>query len=85
MKRLYGTLFLLLSFLISFSQTTKKVDIKKSKIEWLGQKVGGEHFGVIQLKSGQITFSNIIHTPKTITTTDTQKMAKIPYRSWPIL
>ena len=58
MKRLYGTLFLLLSFLISFSQTTKKVDIKKSKIEWLGQKVGGEHFGVIQLKSGQITFSS---------------------------
>ncbi len=57
MKRLYVTLFFLFSFLISFSQTIKKIDLKKSKIEWLGQKVGGEHFGTIQLKSGEIILS----------------------------
>jgi len=57
MKRLYSTLFFLLLFFFSFSQTTKKIDLKKSNIEWLGKKVGGEHFGVIQLESGEITFS----------------------------
>ena len=57
MKRLYITLFLLFSFLISFSQTTKKIDLKKSNIEWLGQKVNGEHFGTIKLKSGEIILS----------------------------
>ena len=57
MKRLYITLFLTLSFLISFSQTTKKIDLKKSNIEWLGQKVTGEHFGTIKLKSGEIILS----------------------------
>ena len=57
MKKLHIALFSLLSFLISFGQTTKTIDVKKSKIEWLGQKVSGEHFGIIQLKSGEITFS----------------------------
>ena len=58
MKRLSVTLFLLLSFFVSFGQTTKKIDFKKSKIEWLGKKVGGEHFGTIQLKSGEIILSD---------------------------
>ncbi len=57
MKRLYITLIFLLSFLFSFGQTIKKIDLKKSNIEWIGQKVGGEHFGIIKLKSGEITLS----------------------------
>lgn len=29
-----------------------KVNVEKSSIEWLGKKIGGEHDGAIQLKSG---------------------------------
>ena len=36
-------LLLLLSFFISIGQTTKTIDLK-SKVEWLGKKVTGEHF-----------------------------------------
>ena len=57
MKKFHLTLFSLLSFLISIGQTTKTIDLKKSKIEWLGKKVTGEHSGIIQLKSGEIKFS----------------------------
>ena len=51
MKKLHVTLLLLLSFFISTGQTTKTIDLKKSKVEWLGKKVTGEHFGTIKLKS----------------------------------
>ena len=57
MKKLHVTLLLLLSFFISTGQTTKTIDLKKSKVEWLGKKVTGEHFGTIKLKSGNITIS----------------------------
>lgn len=32
------------------------VDLKLSKLEWTGKKVGGEHYGEIQLTSGYLTF-----------------------------
>ena len=57
MKKLHVTLLLLLSFFISIGQTTKTIDLKKSKVEWLGKKVTGEHFGTIKLKSGKIIIS----------------------------
>ncbi|WP_372775161.1 YceI family protein [Mangrovibacterium sp.] len=34
---------------------TQKVDTSKSEITWLGKKVGGEHNGTIQVKSGELT------------------------------
>jgi len=34
----------------------QKVNIEKSKVEWIGEKIGGQHNGEIQLKSGEIQF-----------------------------
>ncbi|HEU4497379.1 MAG TPA: YceI family protein, partial [Flavobacterium sp.] len=44
----------------SFSATAqeKKVDIKNSKINWIGKKVTGSHEGTIQLKSGALVFKS---------------------------
>jgi polyisoprenoid-binding protein YceI len=45
--------------LVTFSinaQTTKKVDVAKSKVEWLGKKVTGQHNGDIKLKEGALVF-----------------------------
>ncbi|WP_445711765.1 YceI family protein [Flavobacterium sp.] len=38
------------------AQTTKKIDVAKSKVEWLGKKISGEHNGTIQIKSGALMF-----------------------------
>jgi len=53
------------------------VDIQKSSIEWLGKKVGGQHTGNIQLKSGyielvkgEIAAGNFIVDMTSITNTD---------------
>lgn len=35
---------------------TVSVDIAKSKLEWTGRKLGGEHYGEIRLSSGQLAF-----------------------------
>lgn len=32
------------------------IDLNQSKLEWTGKKVGGEHYGEIQLASGYLTF-----------------------------
>jgi polyisoprenoid-binding protein YceI len=41
----------------AFSQkTTYTVTPEKSKLEWLGKKVTGEHFGTIELKKGNLLF-----------------------------
>lgn len=37
--------------------TAYKVDLSKSKIEWKGKKVTGEHFGSINLKEGSLETS----------------------------
>lgn len=38
------------------AQTTKKVDVSKSKVLWLAKKVGGKHTGDIKLKEGALVF-----------------------------
>jgi polyisoprenoid-binding protein YceI len=38
-----------------FAQT-KKIDVKKSNIEWVGKKVTGKHNGDLKFKSGSISF-----------------------------
>lgn len=35
---------------------TKKVDASKSKVEWIGKKVTGQHNGTINLKEGALVF-----------------------------
>jgi len=57
MKILVTLLIFLSSINLSFSQEEKKIDIKKSKIEWIGKKIGGEHSGVIQIKSGSLVMT----------------------------
>jgi polyisoprenoid-binding protein YceI len=54
-----------------------EVNISKSSVEWLGKKIGGQHEGNIQLKSGyfelkndKIVAGNIIIDMTTITNTD---------------
>lgn len=53
------------------------VDTSKSKVEWLGKKVTGEHKGTIQVKSGnlemkegKLTGGNVVIDMTTIKTTD---------------
>lgn len=36
---------------------TKKIDVTKSKIKWVGKKVTGEHSGTISFKDGALTYS----------------------------
>lgn len=45
----------LLLFGFGFAQT-KKIDVKKSNIEWVGKKVTGQHNGDLKFKSGSISF-----------------------------
>lgn len=40
----------------TISAQTKKVDVTKSKINWLGKKVTGQHEGTINLKDGTLVF-----------------------------
>ncbi|HNT80894.1 MAG TPA: YceI family protein [Bacteroidia bacterium] len=62
MKRIFGILTILVFSvaLMSFSGTKKhsdvySVDVSKSKLEWLGKKVTGQHNGIILLKSGTLS------------------------------
>jgi polyisoprenoid-binding protein YceI len=41
---------------VTISAQTKKVDVTKSKINWLGKKVTGQHEGLINLKDGALVF-----------------------------
>ena len=53
------TIAVALITVVSFSvnaQTTKKVNVEKSKIEWTGKKVTGQHNGTINLKEGALVF-----------------------------
>jgi polyisoprenoid-binding protein YceI len=40
-----------------FAQT-QKVNTEKSSISWLGKKIGGQHNGLIQIKSGDLELKN---------------------------
>lgn len=49
---------------VSFASVAQKnvaekidIDLMQSKLEWTGKKLGGEHYGNIQLSSGHLTFS----------------------------
>ncbi|QZL00770.1 YceI family protein [Flavobacterium psychrophilum] len=66
-----------LSTLTASAQTTKKVDVSKSKVLWIAKKVGGQHNGDIALKDGNLIFKdskivggNFIVDMKTINSTD---------------
>lgn len=60
MKFAFITLIIFSSFAsLAQKNNTDKIDIdlKQSKLEWTGKKVGGEHYGEIQLASGHLTFT----------------------------
>lgn len=55
----------------------KKIDVAKSKIEWLGKKVTGQHNGIVNFESGSLTFKktkltagNFIVNMNSLTATD---------------
>lgn len=41
---------------LSVSAQTKKVDVSKSTINWVGKKVTGQHNGTVNLKAGTLIF-----------------------------
>lgn len=60
MKFTFITLITFSSFAsLAQKNNTDKIDIdlKQSKLEWTGKKLGGEHYGEIQLASGHLTFA----------------------------
>jgi polyisoprenoid-binding protein YceI len=60
MRLLFIALITFLSFASVAQKTnTEKIDIdlKQSKLEWTGKKLGGEHYGEIQLASGHLAFT----------------------------
>ncbi|SHJ62031.1 YceI family protein [Flavobacterium haoranii] len=59
MKNTIKSIFLAAVTLITFSanaQTSKKVDVSKSNIHWVGKKVTGQHEGTISLQDGELIF-----------------------------
>lgn len=59
MKYAFITLITFLSFAsVAQKNTAEKIDIdlKQSELEWTGKKLGGEHYGELQLSSGNLTF-----------------------------
>jgi polyisoprenoid-binding protein YceI len=52
---------------LSVTAQTKKVDISKSTINWVGKKVTGEHSGTVALKSGALVFKKNTLTGGTFT------------------
>lgn len=61
MRLLLAIITVHLAFTQSFGQDNLKgnvnVDLKNSRLEWTGRKVGGEHYGEIQLSAGQLFFN----------------------------
>jgi polyisoprenoid-binding protein YceI len=60
MKHLFLIVTILFSF-TGFAQETQikfTADVDKSKIEWTGKKLTGEHYGEIKLSSGELTLQN---------------------------
>jgi polyisoprenoid-binding protein YceI len=57
MKKLKSIAFLLVIALSTLATAqTKKVDVSKSEINWVGKKVTGQHSGIIKLKEGALVF-----------------------------
>lgn len=57
MKKLIIAAIAFLSLQVAEAQT-KKIDVKRSNIEWVGKKVTGAHNGTISFESGSLTFQN---------------------------
>jgi len=53
-----GILVLALTLTTSVMAATKKVDVQKSKVEWLGKKITGQHQGTIDIKEGTLEVNN---------------------------
>jgi len=56
--------FITIITFLSFDSVAQKtsaekidIDLTQSKLEWTGKKLGGEHYGEIQLASGHLTFT----------------------------
>ena len=63
--------------LAAFNAVAQKINTEKSSVEWLGKKIGGQHVGTINIKSGSIqvkkdaiTRGNFIIDMTSITNTD---------------
>lgn len=52
--KLTGTIMLVAVFAMQVLATDYKVDEANSKVKWNGKKVTGEHYGTIDLKSGNL-------------------------------
>lgn len=72
------TAFALMSFTAAVMSDSYTILKEKSKIEWKGKKIGGEHVGIVELKSGTftleddlITSGNFVIDMTTIKPTDT--------------
>ncbi len=84
MKNLKTIAFVLLVSVTTLATAqTKKVDVAKSKITWLGKKVTGQHEGTINLKEGTLIFKgkklrggNFTVDMTSINTTDLQGESK---------
>jgi len=70
---LMKTIKILLLFLFAFTclaftkNTTKKVDVEKSVVKWVGYKLTGQHEGTISIKEGELNFENKVLTGGTFT------------------
>ncbi len=53
-------IFVVLVFLtsITISAQTKKINVAKSSVNWIGKKVTGEHKGSLKFKDGALVFTN---------------------------
>src|SRR5574343_609083 len=79
MKNLKSIALALVAFvtLSTTAQVSKKVDVSKSTINWVGKKVTGAHEGTINLKEGKLIFNgkklvggNFTVDMKSVSTTD---------------
>lgn len=57
LKSIALALVVALGTLTATAQTSKKVDIAQSKINWVGKKVTGQHSGTINIKEGNLIFN----------------------------
>jgi polyisoprenoid-binding protein YceI len=53
-----GLVLLAFTLTTTVMAATQKVDVKKSKVEWTGKKVTGQHTGTIDIKEGTLEVNN---------------------------
>lgn len=58
MVRLIFLFILFISHFAISAQEVYTVNTNVSKVEWLGRKLGGEHSGIVQVKSGKLKIEN---------------------------